>query len=120
MAQLPSPNVLVLIQADPLKSPRAVEALRIALGLGSHNEGHDLHIILSGRAPYLLAEDTSNVMDAEILEHHLPVFIEWGTPFQIAPDAEVPPKWLPDCTVTPATTQDIANALHAADRVLVF
>jgi hypothetical protein len=120
VSQPPSPNVLVLIQADPLKSPRAVEALRIALGLGSHNEGHDLRIILSGRAPYLLAEDTTNVLDSEILEHHLPVFIEWGTAFQIAPNAEVPPRWLPDCTVTPATTQDIANALHTADRVLVF
>ena len=120
MAQPPSRNILVLIQADPLKSPRAVEALRIALGLGSHNEGHDLRIILAGRAPYLLAEDTSNVMDAEILEHHLPVFIEWGTSFQIAPDAEVPSAWLPDCKVTPATTQDITSALRAADRVLVF
>ena len=110
----------MLIQSDPLKTPRAVEALRIALGLGSHNEGHDLRIVLSGRAPYLLAEDTTNVVDAEILEHHLPVFIEWGTAFQIAPDAEVPPKWLPDCTVTPATTQDIANAVQTADRVLVF
>ena len=120
MAQPASPNILVLIQADPLKSHRAVEALRIALGLGSHNEGHDLRIILSGRAPYLLAEDTTNVIDAEILEHHLPVFIEWGTPFQIAPNAEVPPKWLSDCTVRPATTADVAKALHAADRVLVF
>ena len=120
MAQPPSPNVLVMIQADPLKSPRAVEALRIALGLGSHNEGRDLRIILSGRAPYLLAEDNTNIMDSEILEHHLPVFIEWGTAFQIAPDAEIPEKWLPDCTVTPATTQDIASALRTADRILVF
>jgi hypothetical protein len=109
-----------MIQADPLKSPRAVEALRIALGLGSHNEGRDLRIILSGRAPYLLAEDTTHVMDAEILEHHLPVFIEWGTAFHIAPDAEIPPKWLSDCTITPATSQDIASALRTADRVLVF
>jgi len=120
VAQPPSPNVLVMIQADPLKSPRAVEALRIALGLGSHNEGRDLRIILSGRAPYLLAEDNTNIMDSEILEHHLPVFIEWGTAFQIAPDAEIPEKWLPDCTVTPATTQDIASALRTADRILVF
>jgi hypothetical protein len=109
-----------MIQADPMKSPRAVEALRIALGLGSHNEGDDVTIILSGRAPYLLAEDTSNVVDAEILEKHVPVFIEWGTSFRIAPDAEVPPKWLPGCTVMPATTQEIVSALRSADRVLVF
>jgi hypothetical protein len=109
-----------MIQADPMKSPRAVEALRIALGLGSHNEGENVTIILSGRAPYLLAEDTSDVVDSEILEKHVPVFIEWGTLFRITPDAEVPPKWLPGCTVTPATTLEIATALRSADRVLVF
>jgi len=115
-----SVKVLVVIQADPLKSPRAVEALRIALGLGSHNEGNDLTIILGGRAPYLLANDTSNVVDSEILEKHLPVFIEWGTAFRIAPDAEVPPQWLPDCTIKTTTIQEIADAFHSADRVLVF
>ena len=120
MAQSPSVKVLVVIQTDPLKSPRAVEALRIALGLGSHNEGKDLQIILGGRAPYLLADDTSNVVDFEILEKHIPVFIEWGTAFRIAPDAEVPAHWLPDCIIKSTTTQEIAAALQAADRVLVF
>ena len=120
MAHTPSVKVLVVIQADPLKSPRAVEALRIALGLGSHNEGNDLTIILGGTAPYLLANDTSNVMDSEILEKHLPVFIEWGTTFRIAPDAEVPAQWLSDCTIKTTTIQEIADAVHAADRVLVF
>ena len=109
-----------MIQADPLKSPRAVEALRIALGLGSHNEGNDLTIILGDRAPYLLANDTSNVVDSEILEKHLPVFIEWGTAFRIAPDAGVPNQWFPDCTIKTTTIQDIAAAIHSADRVLVF
>lgn len=120
MAHTPSVKVLVVIQADPLKSPRAVEALRIALGLGSHNEGNDLTIILGGRAPYLLANDTSNVVDSEILEKHVPVFIEWGTAFRIAPDAEVPPQWLPDCTTKTTTIQEIADAFQSADRVLVF
>ena len=109
-----------MIYADPLKSPRAVEALRIALGLGSHNEGNDLTIILGGRAPHLLANDTSHVVDSEILEKHLPVFIEWGTAFRIAPDAEVPPQWLPNCIIKTTTIQEIADAFQSADRVLVF
>ena len=109
-----------MIQTDPLKSPRAVEALRIALGLGSHNEGKDLTIILGDHAPYLLANDTSNVVDSEILEKHLPVFIEWGTAFRIAPGAEVPTQWLPDCIIKTTTIQEIADAFRSADRVLVF
>jgi hypothetical protein len=120
VAHTPSVKVLVFIQTDPLKSPRAVEALRIALGLGSHNEGKDVTIILGGRAPYLLANDTANVVDSEILEKHLPVFLEWGTAFRIAPDAEVPTQWLPDCTIKTTTISEIADAFRSADRVLVF
>src|SRR5256885_9924168 len=36
----PSPKTLVVIQTDPMKNHRAVEALRIALGLGSRSEEH--------------------------------------------------------------------------------
>lgn len=116
----PSPKVLILIQVDPMKSHRAVESLRIALGLGSHNAGKDLSIVLDGRSPYLLAEDTSDIIDAEILEKHLPVFIEWGTSFSIASDAEIPPHYIQDCVTKPITPREIATALETADRVLIF
>lgn len=103
-----------------MKSHRAVEALRIALGLGSHNEGKNLHLILTGRAPFLLAEDTSDIVDGEILEKHLPVFIEWGTPFSIATDAEAPPHYMPGCVTKPISLSEIANILETADRALIF
>ena len=120
MIDAPTPSVLVIIQADPLKSARAVEALRIALGLGSHNEGEDLRIILSGRATHLLAEDSSDVVDSEILEKHLPVFVEWGTTFLTSPGAEAPPRWLPNSKVAAATAAEIAAAVHSAKKVLIF
>ena len=116
----PSPKTLVVIQTDPTKSHRAVEALRIALGLGSHNEGQDISIVLCGRAPHLLAFDTGDIVDAEILEKHLPVFIEWGTPFFIATDADSPHHFLADIVTKPITPAEIGAALDAADRVLVF
>ena len=103
-----------------MKSHRAVEALRIALGLGSHNEGKDVSIILSGRAPFLLSEDTTDIIDGEILEKHIPVFIEWGTPFSISSAAEIPPRYTQDCITKPITPREIANALETTDRVLVF
>lgn len=103
-----------------MKDHRAVEALRIALGLGSHNEGVDVSIILSGRAPFLLAEDTSDIVDGEILEKHLPVFIEWGTSFSITTDAAVPPLYIQGCRTAPLSLSDIATTLELADRVLVF
>ncbi len=118
--EIPSPKIVVLIAVDPMKSHRAVEALRIALGLGSHNEGKDISLILSGRAPFLLAEDINDIVDGEILEKHLPVFIEWGTPFAIATDAEAPPCYIQGCITKPIDPSEIANTLAAADRVLIF
>jgi len=103
-----------------MKSHRAVEAFRIALGLGSHNEGKDVTLILSGRAPFLLTDDTGDIVDGDILEKHLPVFIEWGTVFGISTDAETPARYVPGCTTKPVTPAEIAAALEAADRVLVF
>jgi len=103
-----------------MKSHRAVEALRIAVGLGSHNEGHDLTIILSGRAPFLLAEDTSDIVDAEILEKYLPTLAEWQTPFAITPDAEAPVRYLPGFIIKPTTEAETALSMQSADRVLVF
>jgi hypothetical protein len=116
----PSPRTLVVIQIDPAKSHRAVEALRIALGLGSHNEGQDITIILCGRAPYLLSDDTSDVIDADILEKHLPVFLEWGTLFFVATDAQMPQRYTADVVTKPITTAEISTTLESADRVLVF
>ena len=120
MAITSSPKILVLIQADPFKSHRAVEALRIALGLGSNSEGKNLTILLGGRSPHLLAEETTDIVDAEILEQHLPVFIEWETPFHIAPDAETPSPWMKGCIITKATAEDIAAFVQGVDRVLIF
>lgn len=116
----PSPRTLVVIQTDPTKSHRAVEALRIALGLGSHNEGRDISIILCGRAPLLLAEDTNDIVDAEIVEKHLPVFVEWGTPFLIAMDAVTPHHYFADIVTKPITAAELSAAVASADRVLIF
>ena len=111
---------MFLIAVDPMKSHRAVEALRIALGLGSHNEGKDISIILTGRAPFLLSEETDDIVDGEILEKHLPVFIEWGSPFSIATNAETPPRYIQDCVTKPISPSEIATTLETTDRVLIF
>jgi len=103
-----------------MKGPRAVEALRVALGLGSHNEGRDLSIVLGGRAPYLLAEDTSDVVDGEILEKHLPVFLEWGTPFAIEPDAEIPPRYVQGIATIPISYSRLVEMIFQADKVITW
>ncbi len=120
MVDRPSPKTLIVIQTDPTKSHRAVEALRIALGLGSHNEGQDISVILCGRAPHLLSEDTGDIVDEEILEKHRPVFVEWGTPFLIAMDAETPRRYIAGVVTKPITTAEISAVFESVDRVIVF
>jgi hypothetical protein len=44
-------NIVVVIQEDPRKSGRAVEALRIALGLGSGE--NPMTVVLPNQAPLL-------------------------------------------------------------------
>src|SRR5207245_9274085 len=103
----PSPRTLVVIQTDPTKSHRAVEALRIALGLGSHNEGKDISIILTGRAHFLLSENTDDSVDGKIIEKHLTVFIEWVCPFSICTDPELTPSYMQDGVTRHTSTSDI-------------
>ena len=59
-----SPSVVVVIHGDPLKTHRPVEALRIALGLSTGD--NPLTVVLLGRSPLLLTDETGELMDAEI------------------------------------------------------
>lgn len=72
-------TILVLIKSNPLKSHRAVEGLRIALGLVSG--GHPVAVVLLNQAPLLLAEDTEDLVEGDILQKYLPTFKELGQTF---------------------------------------
>lgn len=82
-------NIAVVIQEDPRKTHRPVEALRIALGLASGS--HATTVILLGEAARLLGDETDDILDVEILEKYLPAieqleihFILQNTPDQRA------------------------------------
>ena len=63
-----SKRVAVVIAEDPTKTHRPVEALRIALGLCAGE--HHTTIVLLGRAPLLLTDDTEDIVDVDILEKY--------------------------------------------------
>jgi len=112
------PSIVVVIQENPLKTHRAVEALRIALGLSTG--GNPLSIVLLGEAPLLLAEDTDNVVDAEILEKYLPSFKQLETPFLLPMGSRSRLQFDPDFHVQEASASEIQKLVSAADRALVF
>lgn len=116
----PSPNVLMLITGDPLRSHRPAEALRIALGLDSGGKGR-MTIILRGAAARLLTDEVEEAVDGEELaERYLPIFQEWGTTFLVDPPAAAHLARGTAFTYKAATESEIAAALAAADRVIIF
>lgn len=74
-------TILILIKSDPLENHRPVEAIRIALGLVS--SGHSAVIVLLNRAVLLLAEDTEDLVDGDILQKYLPAFKDLGQTFYV-------------------------------------
>ena len=112
------PSIVVVIQADPRKSGRAVEALRIALGLGTAD--NPMTVVLLNQAPLLLSTEIDDVVDMEILEKHLPVFKDLNIPFLLQRNSRSSFPLDTDFEVREAAESDIATTIATADRVLVF
>lgn len=72
-------RILVLIKSNPLESHRPAEAIRIALGLASGD--HSVTIVLLNQALLLLADDTEDLVDGDILQKYLPAFKELDQTF---------------------------------------
>ncbi|HKY70978.1 MAG TPA: hypothetical protein VJL88_03590 [Nitrospira sp.] len=112
-----SKRVVVVIGEDPTTTHRPVEALRIALGLCAGD--HETTVVLLGKAPLLLTDDTDDVVDVDILEKYRPSFVQLGVPFIIG-SATAPNALLGEFSVTYKSPKEIRSLLQAADRTLVF
>ena len=111
-------KIVVLICEDPLTSHRPVEALRIALGLSTGP--NPLTIVFMGKARILLTEDTSEVIDTEILEKHLPVIQELQIPILLQEGSPSAYSFDPDLSISKASIPEISTIISKADKVLVF
>jgi sulfur relay (sulfurtransferase) DsrF/TusC family protein len=112
-----SKTVVVVIQEDPRKTHRPVEALRIALGLVAGS--HSTTVVLLGESVRLLHEDVDDIVNVDILEKYLPSIQQLKIPFILqshthrAPiHGEFPIRYCSD--------QDIRRLIKSADRSLVF
>lgn len=112
------PSIVVVIREDPRKTHRAVEALRIALGLGTGE--NPMTVVLLGQAPLLISEGVEDIVDGEILEKYLPSFKHLDIPFVVLPDTGSRFDLDPGFKVSEMTEEAIRSAVAGADRVLVF
>lgn len=110
-------NVAVIIQEDPRKTHRPVEALRIALGLIAGS--HATTVVLLGEAVHLLSQDTDDIVDVDILEKYLPSIEHLEMPFVLQTTADrsnIRKKFL----TRYETDASIRSIIQSMDRTLVF
>jgi len=110
-------NIAVVIQEDPRKTHRPVEALRIALGLASGS--HMTTVVLLGEAIRLLGEETDDILDVEILEKYLPAIEQLKIPFFI----QDIPNQMPvrgEFALRRETDETISASVRSMDCTLVF
>jgi sulfur relay (sulfurtransferase) DsrF/TusC family protein len=112
------PSVVVVIREDPRKTHRAVEALRIALGLSTGE--NPMTVVLLGQAPVLISEDTEDVVDGEILEKYLPSFKHLEIPFVVFSETGALFKLDSEFKVNKLSEEAIQSLIAGADRTLVF
>ncbi|MEW6247344.1 MAG: DsrE family protein [Nitrospirota bacterium] len=111
-------SVAVVIRANPTKTHRAVEALRIALGLSAGE--HSVTVFLLGQAPLLLTQDLDHVIDADILEKYLPSLQQLSVPFVMAAGTGSSFRMTPGFHVHEEQAGTIAKRIASSDRALVF
>lgn len=111
-------SIVLMIREDPLTSAVPVEALRIALGLAAGE--NPITVILMGSAVHLLAEESDEIVDLEILEKYLPSFEHLQIPFMLVYSSGPRPDIQEGFAVTVGTLESARQAMASADRVLVF
>jgi sulfur relay (sulfurtransferase) DsrF/TusC family protein len=110
-------TITVVIQEDPRKTHRPVEALRIALGLVAGS--HQTTVILLGEAFRLLTDETDDIIDVDILEKYLPSIAQLKIPFILQPSSNQPTV-RSEFQVQYDTDDRIADFVQSADCALIF
>ena len=112
------PSVVVVIREDPQKSHRAVEALRIALGLSTGE--NPLSVVLLGQASLMISEEPEDIVDGEIMEKYLPSFKYLKIPFSVPIGTGVRFDLDPEFDIRELSEEALRAAIAGSDRILVF
>ncbi|HYM36954.1 MAG TPA: hypothetical protein VES96_00975 [Nitrospiraceae bacterium] len=112
------PSVIVVIREDPQKTHRAVEALRIALGLSTGE--NPLLVVLLGQAPLMISEEPEDIIDGEIMEKYLPSFKHLKIPFAVPLGTGAGINLDHEFEVKELSEEALRTVIANSDRILVF
>ncbi|MDF0675692.1 MAG: hypothetical protein P0120_15335 [Nitrospira sp.] len=110
-------NIAVVIQEDPRKTHRPVEALRIALGLAAGS--HTTTVVLLGEAARLLSEEADDIIDADILEKYLPSIEQLEIPI-VLQDTSDQIQVRDEFSTRRENDETISSFVRSMDCTLVF
>jgi hypothetical protein len=111
-------NLVILIREDPIKTHRASEAIRIALGLSTGP--NPVTIILLENARQLVSDDAYDLPDGEILEKYLPVIQNLEIPIVVPMGSRKAFSLDQEFNIQESSSSQIASLVSDADRVLTF
>ncbi len=110
-------TIAVVIQEDPRKTYRPVEALRIALGLVAGS--HTTTVVLLGEAHRLLSDDLDDIVDVDILEKYLPSVEHLEIHFILQSETD-PALVRKEFSVQYESDETIRSLIKSMDRTLIF
>ena len=111
-------NLVILIREDPIKTHRASEAIRIALGLSTGL--NPVTIVLLENARQIIADDAYDLPDGEILEKYLPVIKNLELPIVVPIGSGKDCSLDQEFNIQESSPSQIASLVSHADRVLTF
>jgi hypothetical protein len=112
-------SVVVLISADPRRSHRAFEAMRIGVGIVAGE--NTVTFVLVGPASHLLDADTDDLVDGDDIAKFRASLRGLGVPFHVEATAVPDADWNEEGhAVIPVSADDIAELVRGARRTLVF
>ena len=112
-------SITLVIYSDPAKSGATAEALRMGMGLGVGER--TLNVVLMGPAAQVLTDEVDDLVDGEMIENHLDIYEEWGTPFHVHADAVA--QYDLDGSpveVIVVDDQEVARMMASAKQVMIF
>ena len=111
--------VVIVISADPRRSHRAFEAMRIGVGIVAGENA--VTFVLMGPAAHLLDADTDELVDGDDVAKFRASLRGLGIPFHVEAAAMPAADWNEEGhAVIPVTADEIAALLRAARRSLIF
>jgi hypothetical protein len=112
--------VLVLISADPRRSHRATEAMRIGLGVVSGE--NEVTLVLTGPGAHLLDAETDDLVDGDDVARFRASLQRLQVPFHVERGAIPPdPDWnAGGHPIVPVSPAEIADLVSRARRVVSF